>query len=219
MNIAVVGANRGIGLEFVKQLVGKHQVYAFCRKTSPALEALKPTRVIEGCDVANESAVKNCLSAITGVSLDWVLHVSGILKPSSMESFQSEDLVKQFEINSVGPLVTARAFLPLLVKGAKIGFLTSRMGSIGENGSGGYYGYRMSKAALNMGAVSMAHELRPKGVTVLLLHPGYVRTEMTGGMGEIDPPESVRGLLKIMEQKDFSESGTFWHTNGSRLLW
>jgi len=218
MNIAIVGSNRGIGLEFVRQLVGQNSVYAFCRTASTELKNLSPSQIIEGFDVTSEESIAKGLEQLTASSLDWVIHVSGVLKSSNLSSFKSKDLQDQFMVNSVAPLVTARAFLPLLSKGSKIGFLTSRMGSITDC-SEGYYGYRMSKAALNIGGVAMAHEIENLGIGVLMLHPGYVRTDMTGGNGEIDPPESVKGLLKIMKEKDLTQTGSFWHTNGSKIPW
>lgn len=93
------------------------------------------------------------------------------------------------------------------------------MGSIGDNGSGGHYGYRMSKAALNMAGVSLAHDLRPRGIAVAILHPGYVRTDMTGGGGHIDPPEAARGLLQRLDELTLESTGSFWHANGERLPW
>ena len=93
------------------------------------------------------------------------------------------------------------------------------MGSVADNGSGGMYGYRMSKAAINMAAVSLANDLKEQGIAVIILHPGYVRTDMTGGNGLIDTNESVTGLIKILAEKNMDHTGTFWHTNGEQLPW
>ena len=112
-----------------------------------------------------------------------------------------------------------RAPLARLGEGARIGLVTSRMGSIGDNTSGGRYGYRMSKAALNMAGVSLAHDLRPRGVAVAILHPGFVRTDMTGGNGLIDPPESARGLADRLEELTLDNTGGFWHMSGEPLPW
>jgi NAD(P)-dependent dehydrogenase (short-subunit alcohol dehydrogenase family) len=103
--------------------------------------------------------------------------------------------------------------------GGKIGILSSRVGSMADNTSGGNYGYRMSKAAVNMAGVNLAHDLKPLGVAVFLLHPGFVQTEMTGGRGHIGPDESARGLIARLDALGMDESGTFWHADGSQLPW
>ena len=125
----------------------------------------------------------------------------------------------QFEINSLGPLRITTALLPNLKEGSKVALITSRMGSVGDNTSGGQYGYRMSKCALNIAGASLAVDLRPKGIAVALLHPGFVRTEMTGGNGLINASESAAGLLARIEELNLANSGGFWHTNGESLSW
>jgi len=129
-----------------------------------------------------------------------------------------EGIRRQFEVNTLGPLRVTRALAGQLSAGAKIAIITSRMGSIEDNSSGGYYGYRISKAAVNMVGVNLAHELRERGVAVFLLHPGMVATEMTGRQG-IPPAESARLLVERIEQLGLADSGTFWHANGERLPW
>jgi NAD(P)-dependent dehydrogenase (short-subunit alcohol dehydrogenase family) len=111
------------------------------------------------------------------------------------------------------------ALLPQLGPGAKVGILTSRMGSIGDNTSGSRYGYRMSKVAVNMAGVSLAHDLRDRGIAIALLHPGYVRTDMTRHNGLIDPPEAAAGLISRMDDLSMGSSGVFWHQNGEVLPW
>ena len=93
------------------------------------------------------------------------------------------------------------------------------MGSIGDNGSGGYYGYRMSKAALNAASVSLAKDLAPRGIAVAILHPGMVKTEMTAGHGQIEPEDAVRGLLARLDELTVATSGRFLHQNGQELPW
>ena len=125
----------------------------------------------------------------------------------------------QFELNAIAPLLLTRALAPRLDPGAKVALITSRMGSIGDNGSGGYYGYRMSKAALNAAGVSLAHDLKPRGVAVVILHPGSVRTDMTGGHGMIDADESARSLLQRIDELRLETTGRFLHQNGEVLPW
>ncbi|MGC4094116.1 MAG: SDR family NAD(P)-dependent oxidoreductase [Polyangiaceae bacterium] len=111
------------------------------------------------------------------------------------------------------------AFAPRLASGAKVALITSRMGSIADNTSGAYYGYRMSKAALNMAGASLAHDLLHQGVAIAIFHPGFVRTEMTGNNGGIDPKEAARGLLERIDELTLETSGSFWHMNGEQLPW
>jgi NAD(P)-dependent dehydrogenase (short-subunit alcohol dehydrogenase family) len=104
-------------------------------------------------------------------------------------------------------------------RGGKIALITSRMGSIADNGSGGYYGYRMSKAALNAAGMSMARDLRGAGIAVAILHPGFVRTDMTGGNGSVEPDQAARQLCDRIEALTLETTGTFWHANGQVLPW
>ena len=122
-------------------------------------------------------------------------------------------------VNALGPLRMTYAMLPFLNDGAKIAMMTSRMGSIGDNTSGSRYGYRMSKAALNIASVSLAYDLKPRGIAVGILHPGFVRTKMTGNNGFIDPDEAVTALLTRIDELTLDNSGTFWHSNGNVLPW
>jgi NAD(P)-dependent dehydrogenase (short-subunit alcohol dehydrogenase family) len=210
MGIAVVtGANRGIGLELVRQLKARGaDVVGVCRARSPELEALG-VRVECGIDVT-EPAYDD---------IDLLIQNAGVLLADSLEDLDPARVRAQFEVNAVAPLFLTRALAPRLRAGAKIALITSRMGSIGDNGSGGYYGYRMSKAALNAAGVSLAHDLKPRGIAVVILHPGSVRTGMTGGQGMIGAQESVRGLLQRIDELRVETTGRFLHQNGDVLPW
>ncbi len=220
MNVAVVGANRGIGLALCQQLVARNDnVFAFCRKASPELKDQGVTLLTENFDVTDSQKLSAVLENQNLPTFDILFHVAGIMRSESLEDFNLETLREQFEVNAMAPVLSVRAFLPFLKEGSKVGFLTSRMGSVADNSSGGMYGYRMSKAALNMAGVNLAHDLKPRGVTVLLLHPGYVQTDMTGHRGMITPEQSAQGLIEVVENKGLTESGTFWHVNGEQLPW
>lgn len=215
----ITGANRGIGLEFCKQLKAKgFDVIAACRKSSPELDALG-VRVETGVDVADDAAVKKLADKLDGVTIDWLILNAGILSSESLDDLDLDRIRKQFEVNAVGPLRVTKALLPKLKKGTKIALITSRMGSIADNGSGGMYGYRMSKAALNAAGKSLAIDLKDRGIAVAILHPGFVRTDMTGGNGNIDPDESARNLIERIEELTMQTSGTFRHSNGDELPW
>lgn len=151
--------------------------------------------------------------------IELLVHNAGIGRFASLASSSPADLLEQFQVNAMAPLFITRALQPLLAAGAKVALISSRMGSIGDNGSGGYYGYRMSKAALNAAGVSLAHDLKPAGIAVVILHPGAVRTGMTGGQGAIDPEASARGLLQRIDALDLRTTGRFLHENGAVLPW
>lgn len=220
MNLAVVtGANRGIGLELCKALKAQGaRVVAACRKPSPSLEALG-VETISNVEVGSDDGVATLVTALGERRVDLLINCAGILKGSSLESLDFDSMRAQFEINSLGPLRVTAAVLPNLGEGSKVALITSRMGSVADNTSGGQYGYRMSKCALNIAGVSLAVDLKPRGIAVALLHPGFVRTEMTAGNGLIDADESAAGLLARIEELNLSNTGGFWHTSGEALNW
>ncbi len=216
----VVGANRGIGLEMVKQLAARgEQVVAACRSASPELRETG-AEIHENVDVTDDASVARFTElAAAGGLIDVLVHVSGILKGDNLDTLEWDTLREQFEVNTLGPLRVARAFAPKMKEGSKIGILSSRVGSLADNTSGNNYGYRISKTAVNMAGVNLAHDLSSRGIAVLILHPGFVKTEMTGGRGHIDPDESARGLIQRLDELGMNETGTFWHADGSRLPW
>jgi len=144
---------------------------------------------------------------------------AGILENTPLEGLDVASVRRQIEVNAIGPLMLAAALRPHFSTPAKLALITSRMGSIADNTSGGSYGYRMSKAALNAAGRSLAHDLAPAGVAVGLLHPGWVRTEMTRHSGLIDPDESARLLVARMDALGPDNTGRFWHSNGDELPW
>ena len=188
------------------------------RTTSPELEALG-AQVVSGVDVGSDESVATLAKTLAGKTIDLLINCAGILQSNRLESLDFDSMRAQFEINSLGPLRVTAALLPMLSEGSKVALVTSRMGSIADNTSGGQYGYRMSKCALNMAGASLAVDLRPRGIAVGLLHPGFVRTEMTGGNGLIDAPESAAGLLARIDELTIESSGGFWHSNGEALSW
>lgn len=219
-NILVVGANRGIGLELCRALAGRGDaVIAACRKASPDLNALAGVSVIGGVDVTDAASIAKLRAQVEGKRFDWLLVVAGVMRGGALASLEAGPIREQFEVNALGPLMTTVALLPSLGKGAKIGLLTSRMGSIADNTSGGSYGYRMSKAALNMAGMSLSHDLRGREIAVQLLHPGWVRTEMTGNTGNIDAAGAAAQLVARMDELTLAQSGRFVHANGEPLPW
>jgi len=216
--ILITGANRGIGLELSRQLADRgDEVLAVCRTASTQLNDLN-LQVIEGVDVSDDISLKVLQGQIGEGGLDWLINNAGILSVESLENLDFEAMERQFRINALGPLRVTKALLPTLGAGSKVGIVTSRMGSIEDNTSGGYYGYRMSKAAVNMAGMSLARDLNERRIAVALLHPGMVATDMTGGRG-VQPAQSASGLIARMDALDMTDSGSFWHAEGERLPW
>ncbi|MGA8032299.1 MAG: SDR family oxidoreductase [Casimicrobiaceae bacterium] len=220
MGVAVVtGANRGIGLELARQLKAREtSVVAVCRRRSAELDALG-VRVESPVDVTEPASWSKLAERLAHDDIDLLVQNAGALLPDSLDDVDPDKLRAQFEVNAIAPLFVTRALAPHLHAGSKVALITSRMGSIGDNGSGGYYGYRMSKAALNAIGVCLAHDLKARGIAVVLLHPGSVRTEMTRGHGMIETDESVRGLLQRIDELRLETTGRFLHQNGEVLPW
>jgi NAD(P)-dependent dehydrogenase (short-subunit alcohol dehydrogenase family) len=220
--ILVTGANRGIGLALVQHFRGRgDEVIAACRRSSPALDATG-ARVESGIDVTDDASLSGLLRRLDGKSVDQLWLNAGILARDSLDKMNHEGfeaLRQQFEVNAIGPLRVAHALLPNLHRGSRIAILTSRMGSMADNGSGGYYGYRASKAAVNAIGKSLAVDLAPRGIGVYLLHPGYVATDMVDGHGDITPDVAAQRLVGVLESRTPEQSGSFWHSNGSELPW
>ena len=216
--VLITGANRGIGLELCRQLAARgDDVIAVCRNSNDALGALN-VRVIEGVDVGSTGSVKLLRDQLDDERVDWLINNAGVLSVESLDSLDFEAMVQQFKINALGPLRVTSTLLPNLSQDARVGIITSRMGSIGDNTSGSYYGYRMSKAAVNMAGVSLALDLKDRGIAVVLLHPGMVATDMTGGRG-IPVERSASGLIQRMDSLEMADTGSFWHAEGEPLPW
>ncbi|MEL6469177.1 MAG: SDR family oxidoreductase [Cyanobacteria bacterium J06623_4] len=216
----VTGANRGIGFEYCKQLKGRgDEVIAVCRQRSPELDELS-VRVESDIDVADDDAIATLKKSLAGQPIDVLINNAGIYRQSALGELNVEGIREQFEVNAIAPLTFTQAMLPNLASPGKVAIMTSRMGSIEDNTSGGTYGYRMSKAAVSMAGKSLSHDLKPKGIAVAILHPGLVSTGMTNfNPNGISPEESVKGLLTVIDGLTIKNSGTFWHSNGQVLPW
>lgn len=217
--IVVTGANRGIGLAFVQHYRQRgDRVIGVCRRSSSELQQ-SGAEVYDGVDVADAEAVAGLAKRLEGVAIDVLINNAGILRDERLGSINYQTVMEQFEVNALSPLRVTEALLGNLTKGAKVALITSRMGSVADNTSGGRYGYRMSKAALNIAGMSLARDLAPRGVAVALLHPGYVQTEMVGFGGDISPEVAAQRLIERIDQLTLENSGTFWHSNGEVLPW
>jgi NAD(P)-dependent dehydrogenase (short-subunit alcohol dehydrogenase family) len=220
--VLITGTNRGIGLELCRQLSAKGMhVIATCRHASKELKDVN-VEIIEEVEVSEPTSLAKLADTLKGRNIDWVINNAGIaggIGLGDIDDAAVDSFIRMYRVNSLGPLLVTQALLPNLHEGSKVGIITSRMGSIDDNDSGGSYAYRMSKAAVNAAGKSLSVDLKPRGIAVAILHPGWVRTDMTGHGGLIDPDESASGLIKRMEELTLDTSGGFWHTNGERLPW
>ena len=216
----ITGTNRGIGLEYCRQLQARgDNVIAVCRSPNEELSSLG-VRVESDIDLTSDTAVKDLVDRLDGKQIDVLINNAGIIERITLDDLDFESIRRQFEVNAIAPLRLTSALLPNLASGSKVALMTSRMGSIKDNTSGGSYGYRMSKVALSMAGKSLAYDLKPRGIAVAILHPGLVKTRMTGFTDSgITTETSVKGLLARIEELNLDNTGTFWHSNGEVLPW
>lgn len=224
-SILVVGADRGIANALCRQLHARgDRVIAACLGEGEGFGE-GGVDTIGGVDVTSDAAVHKLVVGLRarGARLDWVLHVAGVLGLDELGKIDYGDMRRQFEINTLGPLRVVEACIPFVGPGSKVGIVTSRVGSLGDNGSGGMYAYRVSKAGANMVALNLHHDLSKRGIAVVALHPGMVATDLTkdypGTFNYIQPEEAARGLIARMDELTPASSGQFRHANGEKLLW
>lgn len=216
--VLITGTNRGIGLELCRQFHARDdEVIAVCRTPSEELQQSGVT-IIDCIDVSDGDSVGELASRLGNKRIDILLNNAGILRSESFGSIDYETMLQQYKVNTLGPLRVTEALARNLHKGSRVIIISSRVGSIEDNGSGGNYGYRASKTAVNMVGTNLKHELEPRGIAVGLLHPGMVATEMTGGRG-ISAEESANGLIQRIDELTLETSGGFWHAEGYRLPW
>ena len=218
-HVVITGANRGIGLELARHYQAEGwRVTGVCRETSAELEGYA-AQVIEGIDVTHEESLKRLVAALQDQTVDLLINNAGVLKDDILGSLDIASLRLQMEVNAFAPLLLCEALLANLQAGSKIANITSRMGSIGDNDSGGRYGYRASKAAFNAFGRSLANDLKERGIAVAQLHPGFVKTRMVNFGGLITTEESVAGLTERIAALNLENTGSFWHSNGEELPW
>ncbi len=220
-NIVITGANRGIGLSLTKHYQQQgHQVFGSCRNSSAELDA-SGAMVIDGIDVSNDASIAQLSAKLNGTEIDLLINNAGIFRNEVLGNIDHDSIQKQFTVNTFGPLKITEALHNYFSENSKLVMITSRMGSISDNTNGGFYGYRMSKAALNIAAISLSHDLRQKRVSVAIIHPGFVGTDMISGYGDgdITPDQAAERIAQRIEELNLKNSGTFWHSNGQVLPW
>lgn len=226
-NVVITGANRGIGLELAKyyrQL--DYTVIGICRESSEELDELADmvisdidVRSSESIEMVAEVLASTLINSDSGQQIDILINNAGVFMNETLNALDFESIQTQMEINAYAPLRITQTFESMLWEGSKVAMITSRMGSISDNTSGAYYGYRASKAALNAFGKSLAMDLKPKGVAIALLHPGFVQTRMVGFNGDITPDIAAKGLAERIEELNLDTTGSFWHSDGELLPW
>ncbi|MFY9179553.1 MAG: SDR family oxidoreductase [Venatoribacter sp.] len=172
---------------------------------------LTATKAIEAASSLVEQLIEG--------DVDILINNAGIFSNETLDDLDLARIRQQFEVNAIIPLQLAHALLPLMVEGSKIINITSRMGSMGDNSSGAYYGYRASKAALNAFGKSLAVDVKERGIAVAQIHPGFVQTRMVNFQGEISPEQAASGIVARIEALTLENTGSFWHSNGQELPW
>ncbi len=230
MKYLVTGANRGLGLEFTTKLAERgDEVIATCRSIAAAKELQElaersggKVRLFE-MDVATPADNQKLAAFLEGQAVDVLINNAGHYSKDNgpFDTIDFDGIMKDFAINAMGSLRVTQAALPAIRRGGlkKIINISSKMGSIADNSGGGAYAYRMSKTALNMGSRSLAQDLKPEGITVLAVHPGWVVTDMGGPNGLVDTNESINGLIKVIDNAGLEQSGRFWDFRGEELPW
>jgi NAD(P)-dependent dehydrogenase (short-subunit alcohol dehydrogenase family) len=217
--VLVTGGNRGIGLALVRECLKRgDEVIAACRASSPELDGLG-AEVVTGVDVGRDDGVEALVKALGDRPVDILINNAGVHRSDSLGRIDFDRIRLQIETNALGPVRVTEALLPNLKRGAKVAIITSRSGSIGDNGSSGNYGYRMSKAAVNMAGVNLALDLKPRGIAVAILHPGMVRTGMGSSPQAVDPADAAHRLMTRIDELTLERTGKFLHAEGYALPW
>lgn len=229
MNIVVTGANRGIGLEFVRQYLARGEgVVAAVRAPGEAsalraLEGAHPGRLrVLACDVGDDASVAAFARSLGETAVDVLVNNAGVRGEwVSLEAMDTAEALRTYSVNALGPLRVTRALLPHLLRAGtrKVAHISSGMGSIGDNTSGGAHSYRMSKAALNMASRGMAVDLRDRGVVSVVFNPGWVQTDMGGRSAPVAVGDSVRALIARVDRITLADSGSFLDWRGETFEW
>jgi NAD(P)-dependent dehydrogenase (short-subunit alcohol dehydrogenase family) len=228
--VLVTGANRGLGLEFARQYAADGwKVYAACRDPDTAkqlgrLAAGSGGQVdVLALDVTDNAGIRAAAKSLAGETIDVLINNAGVGSPKNQRLGQLDYAAwaRVLDVNTLGPMRLVEAFLDHVAKGGekKIVTLTSAMGSIADNASGGSYAYRSSKAAVNIVMKSLSIDLAPRGITCVVVHPGWVRTDMGGPGGKLDPPESVSAMRRLIVGLKPTDSGRFFNYDGNPYPW
>jgi NAD(P)-dependent dehydrogenase (short-subunit alcohol dehydrogenase family) len=220
----ISGANRGIGLEFARQYAADGwRVLATARDPQGATELneIAGDVTIRPLDLDGDFFEIDWAGVLGTEPIDLFISNAGVMGPQQIDTIDdAAEWINMLAVNSVAPVVLAKAALPLVAAaGGKLIAITSKMGSIADNNSGGYIAYRSSKAALNAAWRSLAIDVRPQGVTAAVLHPGWVQTRMGGTQAPLTPEQSVAGMRQVIAGLTADQSGSFFNYDGAPIPW
>ena len=229
INVLITGANRGLGLGFVKKYLEKNaNVLCTTRDISGSKELLKckkryPNNIeIFELDLLKENGAKTLANQLNGMPIDILINNAGVGSSNQhFEAVSSKPWLEVLKVNLIAPLIITQSLFENVKKSSakKIYFLSSQLGSIGDNTSGGMYIYRSSKTGLNQVVKSLSVDLKPKGITVVSLHPGWVKTDMGGPNAPVSIDKSIEGMIKVIERTDINDTGRFLNYDGTELPW
>ena len=223
-NILIIGANRGLGLEFAKQYSNEeNNVFATTRNKNDAKElySIKNIKVFE-LDLNSDKSLDNFIKDISTQKIDILIHNAGIFRDEQLdEDLDIDAWMNEMRINAVVPIILARKLKNNIQMGSdkKIIFISSQMGSIDDNYSGRFYFYRSSKSALNSAAKSLSIDWKEEGISILILHPGWVKTDMGGDNAKLEIPDSISQMIKVIQDLNVANSGSFVNYAGEKLEW
>ena len=219
--ILITGANRGLGLEFARQYAAAGwRVLATVRDPLSGRAVSDAGAEVYVADVADIASLRRLKTTLAGIGLDIVLNNAGVYgQNQDFGAVDADAFLRVMRVNALAPLQVAELFADQVPRGGIIAALSSKMGSVAENGSGGFYAYRASKAALNMVVKSLSLDLKDRGVVVVALSPGWVRTDMGGANAPLQPSQAVAGMKAVLDQVNLNDSGKFFHFDGGEVAW
>lgn len=227
----IIGADKGIAHAITLQLHERGDDVMAATMGDGADLVAKGIAVQPNTNVTSDDAVNALAKRVEadGLTVEWLVNVAGVMFLDNIDTVDYDDVRNQFEINTIGPLRVVRALRGSLAQGSKVGIFTSRVGSLNDNTSGGDYAYRISKAAANMVALNLHHDLSKQGVAVQALHPGLVNTDLLNAMTEEDrtqyasafqaPTDAAANIIAVLDKLTLENSGKFQHANGEILAW
>ncbi|MBT8143598.1 MAG: SDR family oxidoreductase [Gammaproteobacteria bacterium] len=229
-NVVITGANRGLGLELARSYANEgDRVFACCREPESATELTELAQQSDGqltihpLNVVNEAHRQALAAVLTGTPVDVLINNAGVYpqKGADIGDLEARGWLEGFYVNTIAPVLLAQTLLPNIRSGKRrlIASVSSKMGSLADNSSGGAYAYRSSKAALNMAMLSLSHDLRDENITVILLHPGWVKTDMGGVNAQITTDKSIAQMRAILDRAGIDDSGSFFDRDGSIISW